>query len=250
MIEGKQKVMAWFEATQFPYWFISNGKDTGSGNYNAKSTQVADQSPTDALEQLRRALDLLNGGQFTITASATPNVPAKGHFRTEFRISALEAAQQSQPAATAQPAAPVSIAGTYTKEMVQEMIANEVEKVQHKLRLEQLEKENKELKTEVADYEKTNPWNRIGAVLADIAPAVLPTILGKSAPVTQVAGATAPAVQDNGTDEAEAEAQAKMEEIISIISAIEPETWLDTLHRLAKAIEAKPSLLAMVKNFI
>lgn len=249
MIEGRKKVMEWFEATQFPYWFISNGKDTGSGNYNAKSTQVADQSPSDALEQLGRALDRLNGGQFTITASATPNVPAKGHFRTEFRISALEAAQQSQPAATAQPAAPVSIAGTYTDDMVQKMIATEIEKVQHKLRLEQLEKENNELKKEVAQYEKDNPWNRIGGVLADIAPAVLPTILGKAAPVTQVAGATAPPVEQL-EDEAEAEAQAKMEEIIAILSSVEPETWLDTLHKLAKAVEAKPSLLAMVKNFI
>lgn len=242
MIEGRKNILAWFENTGFPYWFIYPGKATDGGNWTAKSSDSETATPGTALMELERTLHLLAGGAFTLVSCNVPKAVPKGMYKVEIRLSALEGQQQ----------APQAIAPTISgipEDQVEKRIQAAVDAAMTRVKLETLEAENKELKKEIAAVDAANPWNRIGTILADIAPAVLPSIIGgQPAPLAQVAGlhaSEAPAAMEGETDYTP-EAQKKLENIIAIFSEIDPEGWLDKLEVLAMKLKQKPSLLNMI----
>lgn len=249
MIEGRKNILAWFESTGFAYWFIYPGKATDGGNWTAKSSESETATPGTALHELERTLQLLSGGAFTLVSCSVPKAVPKGMYKVEIRLSALEGQQQA-----AQAIAP-TISGV-PEDQVEKRIQQAVEAAMTRVKMEQLEQENKELKAELSEHEKTNPWNRIGNIIADIAPAVLPTIVGSNAaPVAKVAGLHAVEPQAAVTPAPGAEAaaaetitadQQKLENVIAIFSSIDPDGWLDKLETIAKKVQQKPSLLNMI----
>jgi hypothetical protein len=247
MIEGRQNVLAWFENTGFTYWLIYPGKNTDGGNWTAKSGESESQTPGDSLRELQRTMQLLSGGSFTIVASQVPKNVAKGAYKVEFRISVFDS--QPQPAAQAP-----AVAGIGADE-IQQRIADGIAKAMTEHRLKLLEAENAALKKELAEHDTNDPWHRVGTIVADYGPQLIPLLTGTATqPMAKVAGlqaqpaqviqTTEPTTDEN--NEVDPAAQEKLERVISIFSEIDPEGWLDKLEQLALKLQAKPSLLNMI----
>lgn len=244
MIEGKHNVLTWFENTGFTYWLIYPGKSTDGGNWTAKSGDSESQTPGDSIRELQRTLQLLSGGSFTIVACQVPKNVAKGAYKVEFRISVLDSPQQTVNHAVA--------IGSVSSDDVAQRIKDGIDKAMTEHRLKALEAENAELKKQVAEYDGNDPWTRIGNIVADYGPQIIPLLTGsQSAPaVARVAGLQAepqnmPREIEDATEVDEA-AQQQLERIISILSSIDPDGWLDKLEKLALKLQAKPSLLNMI----
>jgi hypothetical protein len=251
MVRGTQDIIAWFSNSNMPYWRIYSHKGIVSGNLIMQSEQKENQSHGDALEDLRAKLKVLNRGTFTIAAFPEPNrLPTKGYWFTDFEVTQGDTAT----------AAVAAISGPQISDTdIQARIDAALNKYKTEQELAELKKENAELKKEKKELEKSvnEPWNKVLGALAPHSDKIISGIF----PQAQVAGIPTPDagpeendLQDAEVIESETTAltpaqQEILSEFVTTL-ATNDHDWENTLKRLTKAITEKPSMIAMVKNFI
>lgn len=248
MIDGKQNILAWFENTGMPYWAIYPGKNVEGGNYCAKMTEPAEgETPTlsEAYNDLARKLALISSGQYTIVANVSGKITAKGTCREEFRVSLSDNI-------TAPPTiAPVIGINGPPEIDIEARINSAVKAALMERDFELLKKENQELKSQVEELDEKNPMNRIGSVIADILPVILPSLIAGNSnqqPTAKVAGLTAQNPIEMQNETFTENDQEKLEKVIEIFSEIDPKGWLDKLLNLAEKVKAKPFYLDMIEK--
>lgn len=242
MVRGISDIISWFDGTKMSYWRIYPYKSIASGNIVLQSNQeVEGISPGDALEELRYKLRVLSHGHYTIAAFSEPNkLPTKGYHWVHFEIPLSEPQQAAING-------PVGISPDDVQRQITAALTAykaEVELDQLRKKVTELEKENKELKTSV-----DAPLTKVIGALAPYAP----QIMGNLFPQAAVAGFPPPDAGPVDNHIQEAELTPEQSEVISdfmtALSQADPD-YLNTLRRLTKAIVEKPSMIAMVKNFI
>src|SRR5687767_10990731 len=95
MIEGRKNIAAWFEQTGKPYWIIYQKGKVESGNPSFRSDEREGVTNSDAITELKRVLQIISRGQYTIIASDKAQITAKGTFREEFEISISESQESA-----------------------------------------------------------------------------------------------------------------------------------------------------------
>lgn len=254
MVRGKDDILRWFENSGMPYWRIYPHKGVQSGNMTMQSNQDEGRSAGDALEELKFKIRTLDRGTFTLVAFPTADrLPSKGYFHTEIEITADQKHSVNGVSSISEADISRRIAEGITSAL--NAYKAEQELVELKKKVIELEKEKKQFEKSQAD-----PWNKVIAAIAPYSEHIVGSLFPQA---KAVAGLPAPDAgpQENNIQETSMEntidetmelSSEQMEVINSFLNSLtaaDPE-WLITLQRLTKAIEEKPSMIAMVKNFI
>jgi hypothetical protein len=254
MVRGSQDILSWFESSNMPYWRIYAHKGIVSGNVIMQSDNKEGQSHGDALADLRQKLRVLNRGTFTLAAFPNPDrLPTKGYWFTDIEITQGDA----QPAAVVGIGVPAGMSETDVQKRIDDALTKyktEQELADLKKKTVELEKAKKELEKSVNE-----PWNKVIGALAPHADKIIAGIFPQTA---QVAGMPAPDPEpDDNIELTEVEViepeetaltvdqQSVLSDFVTTLAANDAD-WIDTLKRLTKAINDKPSMISMVKNFI
>ena len=255
MVRGTQDILEWFSNTNMPYWRLYPHKGIQSGNLVMQSEQEIGQSHGDALNELRTKLRVLNRGTYTLAAFPEPNrLPTKGYQFIDIEITQGDASTATV-AAISGPA--------FSEPDIQKRIDDAVGNALNKYRVEQeladLKKKNAELEKEKKELEKSvnEPWNKVISGLAPYSEKIIAGIFPQAAVAgipTPDAGPEENDLQDAEVIETEAteltmEQQEVLSDFVTTLAANDQD-WENTLKRLTKAITEKPSIIAVVKNFI
>lgn len=243
MIVGKQNIISWFESLHVPYWALFAKGKVETGNPIGRSDDRDSATETDAVESLRKLLDLQNRGQFTLIAAPKPNVAVRGGFRTDFEITSPEGAITPQTA--------ISISGmpqsigeldALTQQRANQMIEN----VKLEMKVQKLQDENEELKKENRELEKeagkgsNKFWEAINGIGVNN---IIAAFMKPAAPaVTGVPHVAEPPENDQ-------QYASRLSNVIAIFQDADPD-WLETLERMAAKIKADPSVIKMFKKFL
>lgn len=249
MITSRKNALEWFEALNVAYWYLYPGKDTNSGNWVKKSSDSEAATPADAMRELEQTFHWIDSGLYTIVATDTAKNTPKGKFIMQVNLSRLEQTGQQQGSGQ-------QVIQGIPEDQVEKRIAAAVDAAMQKLEMKKLQAEVEQLRKENKELEDNSPFAKLAGIAVDLAPSILPHILGVKAPVAQVAGLNAipPAdhvQQAEVVDEVPAEVLTDMENrvnaIIETLSSIDPTGWLDKLEMLASKVKANPNLLTMIK---
>lgn len=254
MIEGRKNVSAWFEQTGKPYWIIYHKGKVESGNPSYRSDEREGVTNTDALGELKKILQIIGRGAYTIIASDKAQITAKGTYREDFEISVTESQDSAAVSGVASGAA-VTTGFTMedVKKAAQEASREAVESYKRERELEDLRKENAELKKDVKELEKAknDPWNKVMTAIAPHAEPIISGFMGR--PTAQVAGLPAnDKLEDNNALEETDLTPEQVEQlsyVCSVFAKHDPD-WLNTLNKMADKLEENPQLLNMIKSFI
>lgn len=251
MIRGSENIFGWFESSQMPYWRIYPNKGVQSGNVIMQSAMLEGQSAGDALNDLKAKIKVLNRGSFTLVAFPEPNkLPTKGYWYTDIEIS-------NEPATTS---FQTQVSGI-TEEQVTERIKSALDAYKREDEVKKMKEELTELKKQNKELEKAtnDPINRIIAAISPHSDKIVAGIFPGGQPSIAAAGTANVAghpdqVLDENTDTMEMqELTEEQQEVVSnFISEIAKHdaNWPETLKLLTEAVQRKPALLSMVKNFI
>lgn len=253
MVRGIPDILQWFSNSGKPYWRIYAHKGITSGNFVLQSPQHEGQSHGDAYQDLQSKIRVMTRGCFTMVAYETPDrLPAKGYQFTDIEITQGDA----NTGAVAAINGPTAITEVEITSRIDSAVKSalaayktEQELADLKKKVGELEKENKNLEKSVNE-----PWNKVVNALAPHSDKIIAGIFPNT-PAAQVAGLPAPdpGPEENtvveGTTALTADQQEVLSEFVSTMAANDPD-WENTLRRLTKAIQDKPSMIAMVKNFI
>lgn len=246
MLDGRKNIVAWFELTNMPYWIIYQRGKTESGNPSFRSDEREGVTAIDAADQLKKTLNIIGRGQYSIIASAVPKVTAKGTFREEFEISINENAPAAAPAAINGP--------VLSTEDVAAQVRAGIEEYKRTVEMENLRKKVADLEKEKAELEKrvTDPLNRIAGVLEPYAPSIVQQLFPQRAQVagippadSRVDDVQAPAETIDLTDEQ----NERLSNALSVFAQHDAD-WLRTLERMAAKLQTNPQLISMIKNFL
>lgn len=151
MIKGIDNIISWLEGADFPYWKIYP-YNSGKNNYLFTAGDVDNMSMDGSLEKFRKALSLLETGRFTIVAKPKPEA-AKSYSETTYEHEKTG----TNPTVLPQ----VAQVSGISENDVQRRIDEAVEKTLTRIRLENLEKENNELRKQVREASKEDPISGI-----------------------------------------------------------------------------------------
>lgn len=242
MIEGRQKILSWFEGTGMPYFTICHLNGTASGNWCYKSTQGEGVTNAQALADLKKWLDITSSGKYTIVAADTNDrIPAKGAWREDISLNSFD----TQPAAAV--ASIGSIPDGYVKqETVTEQINNALEKYKRDQELEAIRKENAELKRENKELNANDPWTKIAGIFTELAPHFMPGIKA------QIAGVPAADPVNTSTDEIVEltdEENDRLGIALATFREVDPD-WIGTLEKMAAKAKTNPGIINTLKAFL
>ena len=240
MLRGNDNVIAWFESTKMPYWWIFQKNQDDKGVYIFRSDESEEATAGDALNELKRKLPMLSRGSFSIVASPKSKREPRGGAKVDFEIDFNSNTSQVQQPAINGP----------TDIDIEQRINDALNKYKTEEKLKALEKENAELKKENRELERSTnePWNKIAGVLSPH----LPQILGiKDVAAPQVAGVhgAAETVEENATVELTEKQQEIVSSFLSALAAHDTD-WENTLVRITNKISTTPSVVTMIKTFI
>lgn len=246
MILGKQNIIAWFESLDVPYWVLFAKGKVESGNPISKSDDRDNATVNNAIDHLRKILDLQSRGQFTLIASPKNNVTSRGGFRQDFEINGPETSTTSSanPGIFGMPQS-IGELDELTNQRAQKMI----ESVKLEMQLQKLQDENEVLKKENKELEKEADkgankfWEAINGIGLDKIIGAFMTKGPQAAPaVTGVPPIAEPLENDHGY-------ALRLSKVISIFQEADPD-WLDTLEKMANKIQSDPSVIKMFKKFL
>lgn len=243
MIVGKQNIISWFESLHVPYWSLFSKGKVDTGNPIGKSDDRDNVTETEAVESLRKLLDILSRGQFTLIASDKSRVATRGGFRADFEIISPEGAMvtQSNYQISGMPQS-IQELDSLTQQRAQQLTEN----MKLEMKLERLKEENEELKEENKALEKeaSKGSNRFWEAINGIGVQnIIAAFATKSAPaVTGV-----PHVAD--PPENDVQYAQRLSTVISIFQEADPD-WLGTLEKMAMKIKQDPSVIKMFKKFL
>lgn len=245
MIEGRKNVIEWFVKHNLPYWSLYKGKDTSGGNWVDKSSDSETATNSDARRELEQIMSRIHSGSFTLVVSPTPANTSKGKFITEINLSSLEVKETPQ------------VSGVVSNENdIEKRIAAAVDAAMAKVEMDRLKLKVVELEKENKELNENNGFTRLAGIAADLAPTLLPHILGNRVPVAAVAGLNA--IPENTTimndqetgEDMTADELERLSKVIQVLSSIDPIGWLDKLEKLTAGIEKNPALLDMALKFV
>lgn len=247
MVRGNQDILTWFDNSGNAYWRIYAHKNIQSGNIVMQSRQEEGQSHGDALQDLQHKIKVLNRGTYTLVSFPEPNkLPTKGYWFTDIEIA------QSEPI-SAHVSGPPAISEIDITTRINEAL----DKYKREQELSDLKKENAELKKEKRQLESSinDPWNKVMGALAPHSEQIIGSIF--PAPTALAGIPVDPGPEDNNIVEEEVlestditpEQLQVVNDFVNALAASDPD-WITLLKRLTKAIVDKPSMIAMVKNFI
>ena len=260
MIEGRQNITRWFESTGYPYWLMFHQGKTDSGNWIAKSSEQESATASTALDELQKQISLQSTGRFTLVATEKVGYISKGTYRTDFAISFSD----NQPQAAAMPTIGGIPENYISKDDVGAQIKAALSSYKAEVELEALKLRVKELEQENKEFQANDPFTKIAGIAAEYLPALMPQILGAapamagtgtftppqtkiySHPIESEMDATATEQErDLSPDEAE-----RLSRVITVFADKAGDEWLAILEAMAKKIEANPSLLQTLKMFL
>jgi len=250
MIEGRKNVNSWFEQTGKPYWIIYHKGKVESGNPSYRSDEREGVTNTDALNELKKVLQIIGRGAYTIIASDKAQITAKGTYREDFEISVTESTEGAVIGGIQPAAAQVS---GITAEDVAKAVKDGIDRYRTERELEDLRKQNEDLKKEVKELEKAknDPWNKLVTTIAPHAEPIISGLMGR--PTAQVAGLPhSEKLDDNATiveTDLTPEQNEQLSYVCSVFAKHDPD-WLTTLKKMADKLEDSPQLLNMIKSFL
>jgi hypothetical protein len=251
MISGKENALKWFDTTGCTHWIIYAYGKSDSGFLVMRSTESDSLTKEQGYSELSLALSIMNG-RYTISAMPGVKRSPKGDFKEDIEVSTTTSMGGIPQQGLVQ-----QVTG-FSKEDVQAEIKKAIEEERTRVKLENLEKENRELKKENKELEQSaNGW--IQQVVPHIAPH-LGKIFGQPRALAGIddAGAipqTTTETNMNGTATAQEveitdDEHQRLSAVVNVFMAADPEGWLVTLEKMAAKVQSNPSVLNTLKAFL
>lgn len=246
MIEGRNKILAWFESTAMPAFTICHLNGTASGNWVYKNPWTESTTNAQALADLKKWLDITTSGKFTIVAADTnERIPAKGAWREDISLSAFEDKPGSAQA--------VSIGGIpdgYVKmEDVTKMVKDSLDAYKKDQELEASKKRIAELEQENKELNANDPWTRIAGVAADLLPHIMPNLKAQVAGIPPaMPPVPEPATEDDAVELTEEE-ETRLGNALAVFREVDPD-WIGTLEKMANKARTTPGIINTLKAFL
>jgi hypothetical protein len=259
MIKGKQAVTEYFEQINaggkgnIYFSIYKNGKES-TGTPCIKTPDTEGWNYDQAFQFLQRWLGFQQYGDFTLYCNDKPRTLDKGSFRQDFSLSMQDSAQP-QVSGPAMSQAEINDQITARVGEILDKKEKEKELADLKVKVVELEKENKVLTKRAED-----PWT---SFIAEIKP-YIPAILQDQGIIkTQVAGPNTAArqVSDdtpatdivkefNDQNDENAALQKRFEIVVGKFVKARPDDYMEVMEYFAKKVEGNPGLVEMAKKFL
>jgi hypothetical protein len=250
MIAGKNKIIQWFEHTGMAYWKVYDHGKTDTGVYKFRSNEAEGITHSAAVAELEKSLGLISYGKYTIVAQAVAGkMPSRGFMKEDFEISISDG-----QAGGTQPVLSGMHEGYVSKTDVQQQITDALDQYKNNQERETLRKENTDLKKQVAEHEKNDPWARLAGIAADIIPMYKDKIIAQVAGIPQeLPHQPAPTLGQGDaveTIDLSPEDQERLSIACGAFAEAAPDEWLEILEKMAAKVRSTPGILNTLKSFL
>lgn len=245
MIVGLENIMQWFVEQGNPYYKVFYMNKVESGQTVFQSEDIDELPMSQATDTLRRRLQMLDRGSYTIISSPGKKSTGRGSAKVNFELT------NSGTAAVGNIPQPAGLTQADVTDAVNKAIAAyKAEEETKRLKEEnaQLQKELKELQRETAE-----PWNQIAGVVANLAP----QLFGSPAAVAGIPAPAPVATNQPTTDmpqeneiEITDDQHARLEKVVAVFVANRPADWLETLEKMAAKVQSNPGIVDTLKMFL
>jgi len=246
-MNGIDEAIRWIEINGIQHWKVSKSR----GDKNDKAFETSDEDQLSArILQFRETMKLYPGNYFYITGKKN-KTQTTGLYEYEFINGNSTGAAMGST--TQQP----QVMGISDAD-VQKRIDEALEKAEVKRKIAELEKENKELRSE-----NQTAATSLGKAITDYAPMIMGIISGKKIPQTvslgtiqqqpQMQAVEFETIVENESQEVDEELTARVQNAIIIWSGADPE-FIDTLEFIADFAANDGEVMGMkyagIKNFL